>query len=422
MARPGDRRRPGPHLPAPDSEPNPDAEPALYVHGLGGASTNFTDLADLLSPYLAGEALDLPGFGRSGPSPEREYSIAAHTRLVIRYLEQAERGPVHLVGNSMGGAISIQVAATRPDLVRTLTLVSPAVPDIRPHKSSDLLVPLMLMPGIGMRALARLEGYPPERRAQAVIELCFAHPELVPPNRLAEAAEEVTYRRDLAGPARPSSAPSAASPAATPRTDGAHRGGSCAASRPRPWWFGVTGTSSSTSRTRPRWRRPSRTRRCWCSTTSVTPPSSRIRSVRRAVLALIARSRSTGAHRRPGRPDRPAPNDPPEQSGAAIVARWNGESTERTVAAAAARSITAARPPSGPARAGADADARTTLAPIRPTLRLARLRPARPGRGHGAGAVHDQQPEGPPGDRRHGPEDLQRRRHSLRRPRPRTGS
>ncbi len=176
---------------------NPDAEPALYVHGLGGASTNFTDLADLLSPYFAGEAIDLPGFGRSGPSPERDYSIRAHTRLVIRHLEQSGRGPVHLIGNSMGGAISIQLAATRPDLVRTLTLVSPAVPDIRPHKGSDLLMPLLLVPGLGSRAVAKLDRHPAERRARALINLCFAHPERVPANRIAEATEEVTYRRGL---------------------------------------------------------------------------------------------------------------------------------------------------------------------------------------------------------------------------------
>jgi pimeloyl-ACP methyl ester carboxylesterase len=174
---------------------DPTAEPALYVHGLGGASTNFTDLADLLSPWLAGEAIDLPGFGRSGPPPDRDYSIAAHARLVTGYLEQSGRGPVHLVGNSMGGAISIRVAANRPDLVRTLTLVSPAVPDLRPRRGSDWLLPLLLVPGIGPRAVARLDAIPPERRARGLIELCFAHPELVPANRLAEAAEEIAHRR-----------------------------------------------------------------------------------------------------------------------------------------------------------------------------------------------------------------------------------
>jgi len=174
---------------------NPAAEPALYVHGLGGASTNFTDLAGLLAPWFSGEAIDLPGFGRSGPSPERDYSIDAHARLVIHHLEQSGRGAVHLIGNSMGGAISIKVAAWRPDLVRTLTLVSPAVPDVRPRRGSDLLLPLLLVPGLGTRALARLDASPPERRAQALIDLCFAHPELVPANRLAEAAAEIEHRR-----------------------------------------------------------------------------------------------------------------------------------------------------------------------------------------------------------------------------------
>jgi pimeloyl-ACP methyl ester carboxylesterase len=177
---------------------NPDAEPALYLHGLGGASTNFTDLADLLSPWLAGQAIDLPGFGRSGPPADDDYTMAGRSRLVIDHLERSGRGPVHLIGNSMGGAIAIQVTDRRPDLVRTLTLISPAVPDLRLRRGSDVLLPLLLVPGIGSRMLARVENVPPERRAQAVIELCFAHPERVPPNRLAEAAAEIETRRDYA--------------------------------------------------------------------------------------------------------------------------------------------------------------------------------------------------------------------------------
>jgi pimeloyl-ACP methyl ester carboxylesterase len=173
------------------------AEPALYVHGLGGASTNFTDLAQLLSPWFDGHALDLPGFGQSGPALHEDYSISAHARVVIRYLEQSDRGPVHLVGNSMGGAISIRVAATRPDLVRTLTLVSPAVPDLRPRGGGDVLLPLVMVPRLGSWMLGKLDQGTPERRARAIIELCFAHPERVPANRLAEAAEDVRVRRDM---------------------------------------------------------------------------------------------------------------------------------------------------------------------------------------------------------------------------------
>ena len=165
------------------------------VHGLGGASTNWTDFAGQLAPWLAIEALDLPGFGRSGPAPGRDYSMRAHVRTVTRYLDESARGPVHLVANSMGGVISILIAAQRPDLVRTLTLTSPAVPDLRPRRlRADPLLTLALVPGTGGLIRRRIVRYPADARAQAVIDLCFAEPSRVPPSRLAEAIEEIELR------------------------------------------------------------------------------------------------------------------------------------------------------------------------------------------------------------------------------------
>lgn len=170
-------------------------EPALVVHGLGGASTNWTDFAGQLAPWLAIEALDLPGFGRSGPAPGRDYSIGAHARTVTRYLDESARGPVHLFGNSMGGVIAILIAAQRPDLVRTLTLTSPAVPDLRPRRlRTDPLLTIALVPGTGRLIRRRIIQYPADARVRAVIDICFADPSRVPPNRLAEAAEEIELR------------------------------------------------------------------------------------------------------------------------------------------------------------------------------------------------------------------------------------
>src|SRR6201747_567793 len=79
----------------------PGAEPAVYVHGLGGSSQNFTDVAGLLADRFDGQAVDLPGFGYSDPS--RRYSIPAFADRLIAYLDHGGRGPVHLVGNSLGG-------------------------------------------------------------------------------------------------------------------------------------------------------------------------------------------------------------------------------------------------------------------------------------------------------------------------------
>lgn len=172
-------------------------EPALYVHGLGGASTNWTDFAGLLAGRLDGEAVDLPGFGRSGPVPRRDYSVTGHARTVVAYLEQRGGEPVHLFGNSLGGVVSVLVAADRPDLVRTLTLVSPALPWRAPRRGSDAVLPLLLLPGLSGVVQRRLDSLPPERRAQSVLDLCFADPSAVPRNRFDEAVEDVVRRRDL---------------------------------------------------------------------------------------------------------------------------------------------------------------------------------------------------------------------------------
>jgi len=172
-------------------------ERALYVHGLGGSSTNWTDLAALLVGHLSAEALDLPGFGHSPPPAQGRYGLRAHTRAVIDLLEYRGRGAVHLFGNSLGGAVAVRVAARRPDLVRTLTLVSPAMPDLRPRGASDPTLPLLLVPGLSAFALRRLAVIPPERRAQAIINLCFADPSIVPAERLAEAVEEMRHRAGL---------------------------------------------------------------------------------------------------------------------------------------------------------------------------------------------------------------------------------
>src|SRR6476660_8186038 len=68
-----------------------DAAPSLYVHGLGGSSLNWTDLAYLLADRLDGQAIDLPGFGRSDPA--RSYRLSTMADRVIRWIEYADRGP-----------------------------------------------------------------------------------------------------------------------------------------------------------------------------------------------------------------------------------------------------------------------------------------------------------------------------------------
>ncbi len=169
------------------------AEPAVMVHGLGGAATNWTDVMDLLRDRLDPWAPDLPGFGWSPPPSAGDYSLRAHVRAVTELVEDGGRGPVHLLGNSLGGTVSTVVAATRPDLVRTLTLVSPALPVLRP-RLSNIHLPALAVPWAGQRLARRLDRYPVEQRVRATLALCWADPSRVPPERVEEAMTEAERR------------------------------------------------------------------------------------------------------------------------------------------------------------------------------------------------------------------------------------
>ncbi|WP_433181618.1 alpha/beta fold hydrolase [Actinoallomurus sp. CA-150999] len=173
-----------------------DAEPGLFVHGLAGSSANWTDLMGLLSDEVAGDAVDLPGFGNSPPPPDRDYSVDAHTLTVARLIEKRGRGPVHLFGNSLGGAIATRLAGTRPDLVRTLTLISPALPDLRP-RSGPARILAATMPGVGPWAVRRLAALPAEQRVQGTLDMCFADPTSLHPDRVMELVEDVRHRDGL---------------------------------------------------------------------------------------------------------------------------------------------------------------------------------------------------------------------------------
>jgi pimeloyl-ACP methyl ester carboxylesterase len=164
--------------------------PALFVHGLGGNSTNWTDLMWMLSDRLHCVAPDLPGFGRSGPAVSGDYAPQAQAEVLAALIRGRFAEPVHLFGNSMGGAISVQLAGRFPDLVRSLTLISPALPDLVPMRTSVQL-PLIAIPGVGQRVASRIARLPPEMRVRTTLNLVYADPASVPPQRVAEAEEEV---------------------------------------------------------------------------------------------------------------------------------------------------------------------------------------------------------------------------------------
>ncbi|MEU6728665.1 alpha/beta hydrolase [Nonomuraea wenchangensis] len=176
------------------STPEGPSEQAVFVHGLAGSATNWTDLMDELKDTVRGHALDLPGAGFSPAPADGDYTVAGHARSVIGLLERI--GPAHLFGNSLGGAVSVRVAASRPELVRSLTLVSPALPDLVP-RYGPARVAAAAIPVLGEWVAGKLQLIPAEQRVTASMAMVWADAGAVHPVRLRDAIDELRRRDDL---------------------------------------------------------------------------------------------------------------------------------------------------------------------------------------------------------------------------------
>ena len=107
-------------LPAPAG----DRSPVLALHGAAGSSRQWQSLADYLGDRCTVIAPDLPGHGSARSQSVRD---AAETAERIIGLLTIDDEPMHIVGHSIGAAVALEIAMLRPDLVRSLTLIEPAV-------------------------------------------------------------------------------------------------------------------------------------------------------------------------------------------------------------------------------------------------------------------------------------------------------
>ena len=178
---------------------DPHAPAVVLVHGLGGSALNWVSLMRAWGEEVTCLAVDLPGFGASPPRRDGDYSPRGHARAVAESIDEwaLQRGvgiPVHVVGNSLGGAVSVHLAARRPDLVRSLTLVSPALPSYTVGRGNAHL-PVVAVPGVGESLVRRYAAVPAAQRVQATFDACTADPGRIDADVRAAIVEE-TMRRD----------------------------------------------------------------------------------------------------------------------------------------------------------------------------------------------------------------------------------
>ena len=103
---------------------HPEQTPFLLCHGFSGSSHDFALQVDALSHERDIIVLDHRGHGASTKLNTLEgYSIDILARDLIAFIETHIGQPVHLLGHSMGGAISINATLERPDLIESLILM-----------------------------------------------------------------------------------------------------------------------------------------------------------------------------------------------------------------------------------------------------------------------------------------------------------
>ncbi len=103
----------------------------LLIHGLGGTRASFLETAAALSRRYRVHAPDLPGFGSSSKPALGAYNARWFAEIMIGLLDELDIPACHVVGNSMGGRIGIEMGMTEPERVLGLGLLCPAVAWIR---------------------------------------------------------------------------------------------------------------------------------------------------------------------------------------------------------------------------------------------------------------------------------------------------
>ncbi len=101
------------------------SRPIVFIHGLSGQWENWLENIPRFAQKRRVVAMDLPGFGLS-EEPRERITIELYGRVVAEMCERLDLAPAVLVGNSMGGFVSAEVAIRRPEIVERLMLLSSA--------------------------------------------------------------------------------------------------------------------------------------------------------------------------------------------------------------------------------------------------------------------------------------------------------
>jgi pimeloyl-ACP methyl ester carboxylesterase len=105
--------------------------PAIAIHGLGATKASFLASVAALAPRFRVIAIDLPGFGDSDKPVGAPYDARFFAKSVVELLDALELESAHVIGNSLGGRVALEVGLQAPDRARRLALLAPSLAWLR---------------------------------------------------------------------------------------------------------------------------------------------------------------------------------------------------------------------------------------------------------------------------------------------------
>lgn len=159
--------------------------PVIFVHGSGPGASGHSNFADnMLAFARAGFraiAVDLLGYGDSSKPTDKRYTLDLHVPALREFVSRLGLTRVSLVGNSLGGAVSLRFAMDYPEVVDRLVLLAPGglAPKLRYLRMPGIRAMMWSQLGPGGPTLKKLQNvfnkqlYDPSQLSRSLVEQRF---------------------------------------------------------------------------------------------------------------------------------------------------------------------------------------------------------------------------------------------------------
>jgi pimeloyl-ACP methyl ester carboxylesterase len=127
-------------------------ETVICIHGLGGTKGSFLPTVAALADEYRVIALDLPGFGDSDKPIAAPYDAAYFAKTTTTFMDELEIDRAHIVGNSMGGRVALELGFDYADRADRIALLAPSLAWLRERKFAGAL--RFVRPELGLLQVA----------------------------------------------------------------------------------------------------------------------------------------------------------------------------------------------------------------------------------------------------------------------------